>query len=217
MPGTTGNNATNAFKEHTMSDNRTIAMKDGRSIEFSPTTKMKKDYGVTEKGEVFVQLDFDNGETVRLEIDPSSPMGLQAAGHGLAQKLGDAAAGADSTNDAFEAVLEVASRVANGEWTKARAAGEGGSAKGASELVEALSKVLSQPKEVVRTMLAKLNQRDKLALRKTPAVAEAIEVLRANRAPSKAEKEKEAAGANLLAALQAGQIPESAPAPADAE
>jgi len=48
-----------------------------------------------------------------------------------------------------------------------------------------------------------------MALRKTPAVAQVIEALRAARAPSKAEKEKEAAGANLLAALQAGQVPES--------
>jgi hypothetical protein len=191
-----------------MADNRTIVMKDGRSLEFSPTTKMKKEYGTTDGGLVFVQLDFDNGETVRLEVNPTSAMGMQAAGHGLAQKLGDAAAGADSTNDAFEAVLEVASRVSNGEWTKARTAGEGGSAKGASELVEALTKVLNQPKEIVRSMLAKLKQGDKLALRKTPKVAEAIEALRANRAPSKAEQEKAAAGANLLAALEAGEVPD---------
>jgi uncharacterized protein YdiU (UPF0061 family) len=192
-----------------MSDARIIEMKDGRKLSFGEKQKMAKDYGTTEDGQVFVQIDFDNGETVKLVIDPTSATGLQAAGHGLSQKLGDAAAGADNTNDAFEAVLEVASRVANGEWTKARAAGDGTSAKGASELVEALVKVLSQPKETVREMLSKLKQADKMALRKTPAVAQVIEALRAARAPSKAEKEKEAAGANLLAALQAGQVPES--------
>ena len=201
-----------------MSENRTIEMKDGRKVEFSPTTKMKKDYGNCENGNVFCQIDFDNGETVRLEVDPLSPTGLQALGHGLGQKLGDAAAGAESTNDAFEAVLEVASRVANGEWTKTRAAGEGGSAKGASELVEALVKVLGQPKEIVRDMLAKLKQGDKLALRKTPAVVEAIEQLRVNRAPSKAEKEKAAAGAAMLEALKRGETPVSVPdAPPAAE
>lgn len=199
-----------------MSENRTVDMKDGRKVTFGEKQKMAKDYGVTDGGQVFVQIDFDNGETVRLEIDPTSATGLQAAGHGLSQKLGDAASGADNTNDAFEAVLEVASRVANGEWTKNRSTGDGTSAKGASELVEALVKVLSQPKETVREMLSKLKQADKMALRKTPAVASVIEALRAARAPSKAEKEKEAAGASLLAALQAGQVPESAPA-AEAE
>lgn len=198
-----------------MSESRSIAMKDGRTLSFGEKQKMSKDYGVTDAGLVYVQIDFDNGETVRLEIDPTSPTGLQAAGHGLSQKLGDSASGAESTNDAFEAVLEVASRVANGEWTKARATGDGTSAKGASELVEALVKVLSQPKEVVREMLSKLKQADKMALRKTPAVAQVIEALRAARAPSKAETEKAATGANLLAALQAGQVPEAADAAAE--
>ncbi len=192
-----------------MSESRKIAMQDGRTLEFGENQKMSKEYGTDTEGGVFVELNFDNGETVKLTVDPTSAIGKQALGHGLAQKLGDAAAGAESTNDAYEAVLEVASRVANGEWTKTRAAGEGGSAKGASELVEALVQVLGQPKNVVREMLSKLKQGDKLALRKTPAVAEVIEKLRANRAPSKAEKEKASAGANLLAALQAGGVPDA--------
>lgn len=189
---------------------RKIEMKDGRTLEFGANQRMAKDYGVTEEGKVFCQIDFDNGESVRVEVDPSSEIGCIAAGHGLSQKLGDAAAGADKTEDAFEAVLEIASRVANGEWRKTKEAGEGGSAKGASELVEALVRVLTQPKEIVREMLAKLKQSDKMALRKTPAVAEAIEAIRAARGPSKAEKEKAAAGASLLAALASGQVPESA-------
>lgn len=199
-----------------MSEARNIAMKDGRTLAFGETQKMSKDYGNEADGSVFVEINFDNGETVKLSVDPTSAIGKQALGHGLAQKLGDAASGAESTNDAYEAVLEVAARIAAGEWTKARTAGEGGSAKGASELVEALVKVLGQPKDVVREMLAKLKQGDKLALRKTPAVAEVIEQIRAARAPSKAEKEKANAGASLLAALQAGQTPESlAIAPAE--
>lgn len=196
-----------------MSEARTIQMKDGRTLSFGEKQKMSKDYGVTDAGLVYCQIDFDNGETVRLEIDPASPTGLQAAGHGLSQKLGDAASGADNTNDAFEAVLEVASRVSNGEWTKSRATGDGTSAKGASELVEALVKVLGQPKEAVRGMLANLKQADKMALRKTPAVAQVIEQIRAARAPSKAETEKANAGAGLLAALQAaaaGDAPDAA-------
>ena len=92
-------------------------------------------------------------------------------------------------NNAFNAVLEVAPRVANGEWTTASATGDDTSAKDATDLVEALVKVLSQPKEVVCDMLAKLKQDDKLALRKTPAVAQVIESLRATRPSVKADKE----------------------------
>ena len=185
-----------------MADKINVAMNDGRTVAFGEKQSIAKDYGVTD-GTVWVQLDFSNGETVRLEVDPTSALGLQALGHGLSQKLGDAASGAENVSDAFEAVLEVASRLSNGEWTKARAAGEaGGSAKGASELVEALTKVLGQSKQVVRDMLAKLKQGDKLALRKTPAVAAVIEEMRSTRKPSTKAAEAAAAGAALLAALQ---------------
>lgn len=186
-----------------MSDSRTIAMKDGRTVSFGEKQKMDKSHGTAENGNVFCQLDFDNGETVRVEIEPTSEVARQAAGHGLSQKLGDSAAGAENTNDAFENVLEIAGRISKGEWSKARTAGEGGSAKGASELVEALVKVLGQPKEVVRDMLSKLSQGDKMALRKTPAVAAEIEALKAARAPSKSALEKASVGADLLSALQA--------------
>lgn len=191
-----------------MSTARTIEMKDGRTVSFGEKQKMNKEHGTTEGGLVFVQIDFDNGETVRVEIDPASDTGRLACGHGLSQKLGDSAAGAESTNDAFESVLELAGRVARNEWRKAASEGSG-SAKGASELVEALVSLLSQPKDVVRDMLSKLSQGDKMALRKTPAVADAIEKIKASRGPSKAEAEKAAAGASLLAALQSGQVPES--------
>lgn len=187
-----------------MSDSRKIEMKDGRTLEFGAVQKLSKDYGVTPAGVVFCQIDFDNGETVRVEVDPASDTGKQACGHGLSQKLGDAASGADNTNDAFEAVLEVASRVSNGEWLKQRGTGEGGTAKGASELVEALCEVLSQDKTAVREMLTQLKQADKLALRKTPAIAAVIERMRESRGPSKAEQEKAAAGAALLAKMKGG-------------
>ena len=92
-----------------MSESRKIAMQDGRTLEFGENQKMSKEYGTDTEGGVFVELNFDNGETVKLTVDPLSAIGKQALGHGLAQKLGDAAAGAESTNDAYEAVLEVAS------------------------------------------------------------------------------------------------------------
>lgn len=189
---------------------RKILMKDGRTVEFGEKQKMNKSHGTTPNGNVFVQIDFDNAETVHLEVDPASETGKLACGHGLSQKLGDSAAGAESTSDAFESILELASRITKGEWQKNRTAGEGGSAKGASELLEALVKILGQTKETVREMLGKLSQSDKMGLRRTPAVAAAIEEIKASRGPSKADKDKAVAGETLLAALQRGETPVSA-------
>ena len=185
-----------------------VTMQDGRKIVFGEKTKMKKEYGYNaETGLVYCRLDFCNGETVESFVDPKSDLGFQVAGHGLAQKLGDAAAGADSVEDAFEAVLEVAKRIANGEWTKAREGSSGGSAKGASELVQALVAVMGQDKDTVRSMLAGLTAADKMALRKVPEIAAEIEKIKAAKAPSKAEKEKADKGSALLAALKGEAAP----------
>jgi hypothetical protein len=180
-----------------------VKMKDGREIDFGEKAKMKKDYGFDpESGLVWCRIDFANGETVEVRVDPLADIGRQALGHGLAQKLGDAASGADSVEDALEAVIEVAKRTANGEWTKVRE-GSGGSAKGASELVQALVAVLNQPKDTVRTMLSSLSAAEKMALRKVPEIAAEIEKIKAAKAPSKTEAEKVAKGAGLLDALKA--------------
>jgi len=178
-----------------------VLMTDGRTVEFGEKTKMKKDYGFdAERGLVWNRIDFANGEVVEVWTDPTSDLGRQAVGHGIGQKLGDAAAGADSIESAFESVLEMAKRIQNGEWTKAREGG-GTSAKGASELVQALVKVLGQDKETVRTMLATLSAGDKASLRKVDAVAAAIEEIKAAKAPSKADKERAERGAAILASL----------------
>lgn len=181
-----------------------VTMTDGRQVEFGEKTKLKKDYWTdAETGMVHARIDFCNGDTVTLVVDPTSAVGLAALGHGLIQKLGDAAAGAETIDDAVESVVEVAKRVQGGEWNKTREGTGGGAAKGSSELVQALMVVMSQDRETIRTLMATLTNADKAALRKTPAIAEEIEKIKAARAPSKADAEKVAKGANLLASLQA--------------
>lgn len=188
-----------------MSDETTknlVTMTDGRQVEFGEKTKMKKDYGFdAATGLVWCRIDLVNGEVLEVQVDPASDLGRQAAGHGLSQKIGDAAAGADSIEDAFESMLEVCKRISNGEWTKAREGSAGGSAKGSSELVQALCAVMGQDKETVRTMLAGLTAGDKAALRKVPEIAAEIEKIKAAKAPSKADAERASKGAALLAAL----------------
>jgi hypothetical protein len=181
-----------------------VTMTDGRTVEFGERTRMKKEYGFSaETGLVWCRIDFANGEVVQIEIDPASEVGHQALGHGLSQKLGDAAAGAETIEDAFENVLEVAKRTSNGEWQKVRESSGSGAAKGASELVSALSTVLQKDKDTVRTMLASLSQGEKMALRKVPEVAEEIERIKAARKPSKADAEKVEKGSAVFEALKA--------------
>lgn len=129
---------------------------------------------------------------------------LKAIGHGLVQKLGDAAAGADTTDDALEAILEVANRFNKGDWSKAR---EGGSAKGAGDLVLAMHEFLQQSdpditKDKVRDMLAGLSPADKNGLRQLDEIKAIIAKLKAARAPSKRETEAKAKAAEALAALK---------------
>lgn len=213
---------------------RKINMDDGRVVEFGEKTRMQKEYGI-EDSNVFARIDFDNGKVVKVlanagnlvelsrkdeaegataedaEIANSAKVTLQLIGHGMVQKLGDAAAGAESTDDALEAVLEVASRIAKGQFNKVREGG--GSAKGAGELVAAMHEYLAKDnaelsKDAVRDMLSKLSPQEKAGLRKVPEVAEIIEKLRAARKPSEAEQKKVAESAALLAALKEGKVPE---------
>lgn len=189
-------------EETTKADNsRTIKMNDSREVRFGEKTRMKKEYGVSAQGLIFCRIDFDNGESIEVLVDPNSEVGQQALGHGLSQKLGDAAAGAESTEDAFEAVIEVAKQISAGKWNKAREGG--GSAKGASDLVIALAEVLGKEKETVRNLLANMSAAEKAMLRKVPDVLAAIERIKAARGPAKVNAEKAAQAAALFDALKA--------------
>lgn len=189
-------------EETTKADNsRTIKMNDGREVRFGEKTRMKKEYGVYDQGLIFCRIDFDNGESIEVLVDPNSEVGRQALGHGLSQKLGDAAAGAESTEDAFEAVIEVAKQISAGKWNKAREGG--GSAKGASDLVIALAEVLGKEKETVRNLLANMSAAEKAMLRKVPDVLATIVRIKAARGPAKVNAEKAAQAAALFDALKA--------------
>lgn len=187
----------------TASKSREISMQDGRKVTFGEKTKIKKEHFV-EGANVICRIDFEDGRTVKVEIDPASETGLIACGHGLSQKLGDAAAGAENLDDAYESVLEVASRVAKGEWKKASEPGTGGSAKGASELLLAMVAFMTKKtgkevtKDQVREMLLAMKAGDKAALRRVPAIADEIAAIKAAKKPSKAEADAAQAAQALL-------------------
>lgn len=204
---------------------RQIPMDDGRTLTFGEKQRMQKDYG-TREGNVFARIDLDNGKVIEVLV-PAGNLGelaatdgadgamakvsLQLMGHGLVQKLGDAAAGAESTEDAMEAILEVATRISKGEFNKNREGG-GGSAKGSSELVLAMTEYLQKDnaeitKDTVREMLSALSPAEKNGLRKVPEVAEIIERLKSERKPSAKDAEQAKKAAELLAGLKRGEVP----------
>lgn len=210
---------------------RKISMDDGRVVEFGEKSRMQKEHGV-EGQNVFARIDFDNGKVVKVlafagnlceianyegedaaavEQAAHAKVTLQLIGHGMVQKLGDAAAGAESTDDALESVLEVATRISKGQFNKVREGG--GSAKGAGELVAAMHEYLAKSnpelsKDAVRDMLSNLNAQEKAGLRKVPDVAAIIERMRAERKPSDAEQKKIAEAMALAEALKQGKVPE---------
>lgn len=73
--------------------------------------------------------------------------------HGLSQKLGDAAAGAESTAEAVEYIGKVNEGLLKGDWSTRAPAGEKLSKKGILEKYEALS---DKEKAMVSPLLIKL-------------------------------------------------------------
>jgi|688.fasta_scaffold725275_1 hypothetical protein len=130
------------------------------------------------------------GETLTVEAAALSDEIREAAMmHGLKQKIGDAAAlsrnpetGRSATiEDKYNAMIEVFTRLQAGQWNKTREAGEGGGAGGL--LFKALCKVKADktPAEI-RAYLDGLTKEQQAAVRKVPAVAAAIEEIRAAQA-----------------------------------
>ena len=129
----------------------------------------------------------DNGRELAVSVDQlADDIRVQAMMHGLKQKIGDAAAisrnpetgRSATTDDKFDAMAEVLGRLLSGQWNKTREGGEGGGAGGL--LFKALCKVKSDktPAEV-RAYLEARTKEEQAALRKVPAIAAAIEEIKA--------------------------------------
>lgn len=125
-----------------------VKMSDGRVVDFVGKKRLDKET-IIEGDAVKVRLDFRNG-TTRTFVCPQGLV-LRAAGHGLEQKLGDETAGEDKLDDMILAVDELMARLAKGEWTTVRAAGD--SFSGASIVIRALVEVTKKPVETIKAFL----------------------------------------------------------------
>ena len=132
----------------------------------------------------------DNGRELAVSADQlADDIRVQAMMHGLKQKIGDAAAisrnpdtgRSATTDDKFDAMAEVLHRLLSGAWNKTREGGEGGGAGGLLFKVLCKIKADKTPAEV-RAYLEARTKEEQAALRKVPAIAAAIEEIKAAQA-----------------------------------
>lgn len=160
----------------------------------NPTPAITTDILYDEAGVVTgVEYTFASGNVHTIALaELSREMLLQAAAHGLKQKVTDAAAiGRDlntgmsaTASDKEDAATEVIVRItsADATWNKIREAGEGMGGSN-SLLLMALVKVSGKTREETAEILANKTKEEKALLRLAPKVAAAILELQQARKP----------------------------------
>lgn len=156
----------------------TVTLLDGRTREFAGKKRLHKESIAEADGALKVRLDFRNGETRLFTL--RADMIAQFALHGAEQKLGDEISSIDSIDDAVEAIDQLMQRLDAGDWTKEREGGTG--MAGASILTKAMVEFSQMPVEKVREYLTTLDNKTKLALRKSAELAPIVERLEAEAA-----------------------------------
>lgn len=139
-----------------------VKMADGTTVAFGEKQRMKKAIEIAE-GRVSVRFDFRNGE-IRTYTLPDELV-LQAAGHGLGQKLGDYVAGEKDVDDMVLGIEEIGEQVCSkGEWNSVRES-SGNALSGASTLLKALVELTGKDVVYLKDWLSKKTPAEKMALR----------------------------------------------------
>lgn len=156
------------------------------TLEFGAKEKVKKLSQVKSDG-VNVQFAFRNGQVRTFWLPLDHSLFMQAAKHGLDQKFGDEFAGLADPDDCVEAFDAMAERIEAGEWNQARASD---GLAGLSVLAKAMVRLSGKTIESVKATLKTLTAAQKSALRKTPAVAEVVAAIEAEREARKPDAKK---------------------------
>jgi hypothetical protein len=159
-----------------------ITMKDGRIVDFPGKRRMQKTSWYDEAtGDLKVQIDFVNGETIVHKLNPS--LINKYALHGAEQKLGDETAGETDPDDMYLAVEELCTRLDAGEWTQKR---ESDGMAGTSVLIKALVEAYGKSVEQIKAFLKGKTGAQKNALRgsdKLKPIVARLEAEKAAKAP----------------------------------
>lgn len=125
-----------------------VTMEDGREVGFAGKRQMQKSY---DEATGVARFDFRNGKSVT--CSPAASLSTKLIGHGLLQKIGDTAAGAENIDDAILEVEDAAKRMEDGEWGVTRTASDGFS--GASFVIRAICEVSGKSVEQIKAFLQK--------------------------------------------------------------
>jgi hypothetical protein len=155
----------------------TVAMTDGRVVDFAGKRKLLKESLTSEDGQVQVRLDFRNGET-RLFTVPAD-LSAKFASHGAEQKLGDEIAGIPEVEDCILAVDNLIDRLYNGEWSQKR---ESNGMAGTSVLARALVEMSGKTAEQIKEFLSGKTQAEKVALRNNAKLKPIVDRIEAEKA-----------------------------------
>lgn len=160
------------------SEGISVKMRDGRTVIFGKSQKLKKAHIAGEHGvTVGVQFDFVNGESLQLSLREVPGVTLaQLTGHGASQKCGDECADLDNVEDMVEAVRDMIERLTSGKWTAERVG-----FAGQSILIAALVEVTRQSVEQVRNVLKTLSAKEKAALKYDATIKPVYDRLEAER------------------------------------
>lgn len=148
-----------------------------------------KDYDV-ESGSL--DIAFSSGAQLSVTLD-DLPEGIvrQLALHGLSQKLGDSYASVKGdVTKAFENASAVLSELKAGNFTKARAAGEGEGKARVGELAEAIARFKGVEVAAAAAAVAKASEEQVKAWRGNAKLKAIIATIRAEKAAAKAAKEE---------------------------
>lgn len=173
-----------------------VKMSDGQIVDFAGKRQMIK---TVEAGDGYasVRFDFRNGETRTVKVETAHPLFTRFAAHGIAQKIGDEAAGEKDVDDAVLAIDDLIDRaVAKHEWTTRK---EGGGMGGTSVLLRAMVEHTGKPADKIKEFLKGKTQVEKLALRNSRTLKPIVERLEAEKASKAAKVDTDA----LLSELDA--------------
>ena len=153
-----------------------VTMTDGTVANFGSKQKLIKTSTISDDGSINLRLDFSNGQTRTFNMPES--LRNKFAAHGMEQKLGDSIAGESDVDDAVVSMDDLISRLANGDWTAARASG---GFSGSSVLIRALVEASGKTPEAIKEWLSTKTQAEKLALRRTEKLAPIVQRLEAEK------------------------------------
>jgi hypothetical protein len=154
----------------------TVRMTDGTIKDFPGKTRCMTDT-YEQDGQLYVRLDFRNGETriFRMRGDMIARFAL----HGAKQKLTDEMAGVKELDDAILAVEDLVERLDNGEWKMTRASGE--SLAGTSVLARAMVEFTGKAMTEIKAYLKTKTQAEKMALRNNPRIKPIVDRIEAEK------------------------------------